>query len=82
MPNFIALGQSVYQKSVTKFLYSFSILAPNLGSGVQQTPILKIRLHLLPNFVDFGDGVKHTKTQKVVKTVNDIVYALPCGNNK
>jgi len=59
VPNFIALSETIYDKSVTIFT-PFSILAPqaqetpfvpkftNLGDDVQQGPSTK-----LPNFVPF-----------------------------
>ena len=60
--NFIALGQTIYEKSVTKMFYSlryFGVTGEPLGSkfnnlspDVQQSPPIN-----LSNFIDFVDGV-------------------------
>jgi len=75
--NFITLGQTMYEKSVT-------ILHPSLfwrhrgtswakcttlGPDVQQGPSVS-----LPNFVDFVDGMTDKK-------VNDMTPHIPCGDN-
>jgi len=60
--NFIAFGQTIYEKSITKMFTPFGILESqgnlpgskftNLSPDVQQGPSIN-----LPNFVDFVDGV-------------------------
>jgi len=74
-PNFIALGQTMYEKSVTIFytLQSFDAKGDPLGHS---SPILALMYsnapsinllnfvpfrYLLPNFVDFFDGVTDKK---------------------
>ena len=100
VPNFIAFGQSVYEKSVTIFT-PFTFWRPrgplgpkftNPGGNVQQgpvyqsakfRPVLTIRDTSCQKFVDFGDSVTDTQTNKK-QTVNNIslVSVLPCGDRK
>ena len=96
--NFIVLGQTIYEKIVTKFFIPLNILGPpepqftNLRRGVQQGPLYKpskfrhvlktrVRDTCCQKFVDFGDSVTDTQTNKK-QTVNNIVSVLPCGDRK
>jgi len=75
MPNFIALGQTVYEKSVIFLqITPFIILAPQGDPFGQSSPLWvatysKAPSINVPNFVEFVDGEIHKNT----KTVNDIV---------
>ena len=56
-PNFVALSQTMYKKSVTKILCTFSILASQEDPLSQSSPILatlytKARSINVPNFVN------------------------------
>jgi len=93
MPNFIALGQSGYEKSVTNF-FTLSLFWRSRGSpGPKFTSLgsgSKAPSTNLPNFVPFWKplcDISAAKYRRFLwrrdphKTVNDIVSALPCGDN-
>jgi len=54
VPNFIALGQTMYEKSVTKFFYTLQYFGALAGHGSKFTKALSIKM---PNFADFVDGM-------------------------
>ena len=58
VPNFIAPGQTLYEKGVTN-----SHTLHYFGAKVHQSA--RSRLSLLPNFVDFVDGVTHAHKKTV-----------------
>jgi len=61
LPNFVALGKTMYEKTVTKLFTPFSILAPQ-GDLLGKSSSIWILMYCkaaninLPNFVDFFNG--------------------------
>jgi len=68
VPHFIALGQTMYEKSVKNF-YTLQYFDVPVRPLVQSSPTLALVYSKapsinLPNFVDFVDGVNGTKNSK------------------
>jgi len=97
IPNFVALGQTMYDKSVKMFTAS-SILAPQGDLLSQSSPILAMVCSKTPsikllNFVPIWKPTCEISAAKIRRfrrrrdrhkkqTLYDIVCALLCGDNK
>jgi len=81
MPNFIALGQTMYEKSVTIFT-PFSILEPQGDPLHQSSPIWMMTYSKsfsikLPNFVPFRKSLyRRYLLPKFVDFVDDVTFIL------